>query len=65
LAERNRRPVETGSWREAVSCYRECLERSPHNWPLVGEAAIFVAERLHDYPAALELIRAALAQTFA
>jgi tetratricopeptide (TPR) repeat protein len=56
-----RRKAESGSWREALRCYRACLELNPHNWQIVGEAAAFVAQRLHDYPTALELVRAALA----
>jgi tetratricopeptide (TPR) repeat protein len=56
-----RRHAESGSWREAVCGYRECLALNPHDWQVVGEAAAFVAERLHDYSTALELIGAALA----
>lgn len=48
-----------GRREEALTGYRTAVSRSPRDWAIVGEAAEFVSQ-LRDFPAALELCRAAL-----
>jgi tetratricopeptide (TPR) repeat protein len=55
-----RRQAEAGWLAEALTSYRTALERSPNDWPLMGEAAM-VAIQLRDHATALELARTALA----
>lgn len=45
---------------QALEYYRQALERNPHNWHLIGQAAEFVSLQLRDFTAGLELIRSAL-----
>jgi tetratricopeptide (TPR) repeat protein len=55
-----RRQADVGWLIEALMSYRAALERSPYEWPLMGEAAK-VALRLGDHLTALELARTAVA----
>ena len=55
-----RRQTEAGWLAEALASYRIALERSPNDWPLIGEAAM-VAIQLRDHATALELARTAVA----
>jgi tetratricopeptide (TPR) repeat protein len=54
-----RRQAEAGWLAEALASYRTALERSPNDWPLMGEAAM-VAIQLRDHAVALELARTAV-----
>jgi tetratricopeptide (TPR) repeat protein len=45
---------------QALESYRLALERNPHNWHLIGQAAEFVSLQLRNFEAGLELIRSAL-----
>jgi len=45
---------------QALESYRLALERNPHNWHLIGQAAEFVSLQLRNFEAGLELIRTAL-----
>jgi tetratricopeptide (TPR) repeat protein len=55
-----RRQADAGWLAEALTSYRTALERSPNDWPLIGEAAM-VAIQLRDHATALELARTAVA----
>ncbi len=54
-----RRQADAGWLVEALMSYRAALERTPHDWRVVGEAAT-VALRLGDHLTALELARTAV-----
>ena len=56
-----RQEAAAGHWREALASYRSAIDRNPHDWQLIGEAAEFVATQLKDYATALELAREAVA----
>jgi tetratricopeptide (TPR) repeat protein len=60
LIDEARRQADAGWLAEALTSYRAALERSPNDWPLMGEAAI-LAIQLRDHATALELARTALA----
>lgn len=45
---------------QALEYYRQALERNPHNWHLIGQAAEFVSLQLRNFEAGLQLIRSAL-----
>jgi tetratricopeptide (TPR) repeat protein len=45
---------------QALEYYRQALERNPHNWHLIGQAAEFVSLQLRNFDAGLQLIRSAL-----
>jgi len=47
---------------EALESFRVALQRSPRDWPLLGQAAEFVGLQLREFRAGMELIRAALEQ---
>jgi tetratricopeptide (TPR) repeat protein len=47
---------------QALEYYRQALERNPHNWHLIGQAAEFVSLQLRNFDAGLQLIRSALEQ---
>jgi tetratricopeptide (TPR) repeat protein len=44
----------------ALESFRLALQRSPRDWPLLGQAAEFVGLQLREFHAGLELIRTAL-----
>ena len=58
--EEARKHVAAGRMNDALESYKTALSRSARDWELIGEAADFVAQHLRDYPAAVELSRAAL-----
>ena len=58
--EEARRHVAAGRTDEAVAAYRLVIERNPHDWQMLGEAAEYVGLQLRDFSAGLALVRAAL-----
>jgi tetratricopeptide (TPR) repeat protein len=60
LPTRARELLEQGLLSEALSLYRQGIERAPRDWRLIGEAARAVATNLRDPAAGLQLARAAL-----
>jgi len=57
-----RQHVPAGRNDKALESFRLALQRSPRDWPLLGQAAEFVGLQLREFHAGMELIRAALEQ---
>ena len=52
--------VQAQQFEAAVTAYQEALLRQPYNWMLLDEVASFLVHNLAEFPAALEMARAAL-----
>jgi tetratricopeptide (TPR) repeat protein len=58
--EEARQHLAAGRRSDALTAYRQMIERNPGDWQMLGEAAEYVGLQLGDHSAGLELARAAL-----
>jgi tetratricopeptide (TPR) repeat protein len=58
--EEARQHLAAGRRSDALTAYRQMIERNPGDWQMLGEAAEYVGLQLGDHSAGLDLARAAL-----
>jgi len=55
-----RAAAQSGDRAKALRCFHAAVDSNPRNWLLIGEAAVFAREQLHEYSRAIELAKTAL-----